>query len=169
MANPILADLFRHNLWANLALLDLCMTLPDEVLETMVPGTYGTIRQTLMHIAGPEERYLARLSTGTRRRRPGGLEEANPDLATVREHLQQSGEGFVALAESVDGDPIFSVTLRGETQPRDLPASLFLVQAINHATEHRSQIMTALTQAGVTPPDLDGWTWYAQRSGTSWE
>jgi uncharacterized damage-inducible protein DinB len=37
------------------------------------------------------------------------------------------------------------------------------VQAINHATEHRSQVMTALTQVGITPPDLDGWSWSGER------
>jgi uncharacterized damage-inducible protein DinB len=44
-------------------------------------------------------------------------------------------------------------------QSYELPAALLLVQAINHATEHRTQIKTALTQAGITPPELDGWTW----------
>ena len=36
--HPVLAELFRHNLWANLTLIDLCATLPDEILETNVPG-----------------------------------------------------------------------------------------------------------------------------------
>jgi uncharacterized damage-inducible protein DinB len=36
-----------------------------------------------------------------------------------------------------------------------------LTQAINHATEHRTQIRTALTQAGIEPPALDGWAWDA--------
>lgn len=41
---------------------------------------------------------------------------------------------------------------------------MVLVQAINHATEHRAQIMTTLTQAGVEPPSLDGWT-YGEEGG----
>lgn len=36
-----------------------------------------------------------------------------------------------------------------------------LVQAINHATEHRTQIFTILTQQGLEPPVLDGWTYGA--------
>ncbi len=42
--HPILAELFRHNLWANLTLIDLCLTLPEKILETNAPGTYGGIR-----------------------------------------------------------------------------------------------------------------------------
>ena len=160
--HPILADLFRHNLWANLTLIDLCATLPDEILETNVPGTYGGIRQTLHHMVGAEERYLAALVAGPERRNPT-LEETAPDLATVREHARQSGEGFIAYAETVEGNPTLHVTWRG--QAYEMPAALFLVQAINHATEHRTQIKTALTQAGITPPELDGWTWDDARRG----
>lgn len=154
--NPILSDLFRHNLWANLELIDLCVTLPDDLLETNVPGTFGSIRATLTHLAGAEERYMAALIGGPERRNPT-LEEARPDPATVREHLRQSGEGLVAYTETVEGAPILQVVWRGETYEQ--PASLFLVQAINHATEHRTQVKTALTQAGIQPPEIDGWTW----------
>jgi uncharacterized damage-inducible protein DinB len=154
--NPILADLFRHNLWANLSIIDCCMALPDSVLETNVPGTFGSIRDTLTHIAGAEERYLASIVGGPARRNPM-LEEAKPDLATVRALLRQSGEGLIAYAETVEGDPILQVVWRGERYER--PASLFLVQAIDHATEHRTHIKTALTHAGVEPPKIDGWHW----------
>lgn len=158
--SPILADLFRHNVWANLALTDLCTTLADDILETNVPGTFGSIRETLTHIAGAEERYVSAFVAGPERRDPT-LEESAPDLATVRGHLRQSGESLIAYAEAVVGDPVLDVTWRGETY--EMPASLFLVQAVNHATEHRAQVMTALTQAGIAPPELDGWTWHDQR------
>ena len=32
-----------------------------------------------------------------------------------------------------------------------------MIQAINHATEHREQIKSMLGSLGVTPPDIDGW------------
>ena len=158
--NPILAELFRHNLWANLTLIDLCLTLPEATLGTNVPGTYGGIRETLAHLVGAEERYLAALVGGPERRDPT-LEQAAPDLVTLREHARQSGAGFIAYAESVEGNPILQVTWRGQSY--EMPAALFLVQAINHATEHRSQIKIALTQVGIIPPELDGWTWGDER------
>jgi uncharacterized damage-inducible protein DinB len=162
---PVLAELFRHNLWANLILIDLCLTLPEEILETNVPGTFGGIRETLAHLVGAEERYLAALVAGPERRNPT-LEETAPDLTTLREHARQSGEGFIAFAEKVEGNPTMRVTWRG--QSHEMPAALFLVQAINHATEHRTQIKTALTQASITPPELDGWTWDDERRGQTW-
>jgi uncharacterized damage-inducible protein DinB len=154
--NPVLVELFRHNLWANLTLIDLCVTLPDEILETNVPGTFGGIRESLTHLVGAEERYLLALAGGSKRRNPT-LEEIAPDLATLRERAHQSGERFVAYAGTVEGNPTLDVTWDGQTYK--MPAAFYLVQAINHSTEHRSQVKIALTQAGISPPELDGWTW----------
>ena len=85
------------------------------------------------------------------------------DLAIVREYAVKSGEGLIAYAETVEGNPMLRVIWHDQSY--ELPAALLLVQAINHATEHRTQIKTALTQAGITPPELDGWTWDAARRG----
>ena len=175
--DSILTEMFRHNLWANLTLLDLCATLPDEILETDVPGTFGTIRETLGHLAGTEEGYLAGL-VGEIAPDSSLDEEVSPNLATlreralrvgevlalatVREHAVKSGKGLIAYTEAVAGNPTVRVAWFG--QAYEMPASLLLVQAINHATEHRAQIKTALTQAGIAPPELDGWTWDRQKS-----
>ena len=34
-----------------------------------------------------------------------------------------------------------------------------MVVVINHATEHREQISSMLSALGVTPPNLDGWSY----------
>jgi uncharacterized damage-inducible protein DinB len=34
-----------------------------------------------------------------------------------------------------------------------------LVQAIDHAAEHREQIKSMLSALGITPPDIDGWSY----------
>jgi uncharacterized damage-inducible protein DinB len=47
-------------------------------------------------------------------------------------------------------------------QTRDgyrVEAWVVLVQVINHATEHREQIKSMLSALGITPPDLDGWSY----------
>lgn len=51
--------------------------------------------------------------------------------------------------------------IRAEYQGQlsELPVFVVYVQAINHATEHRSQMSTILTRQGVEPPDFSGWAW----------
>lgn len=42
----------------------------------------------------------------------------------------------------------------------DVPATLVLIQAINHAAEHHAQIATILSQQGIVLPELNGWAFY---------
>ncbi len=152
MTTP-LGDFFRHNLWANLRLMDALATLDAAQLEASAAGTYGSIRATLLHLAANEERYLG-LLTGEW---PDAAwyKAASPDLATLREHLTTSGNGFVAYAEryvpggSAEGYWGGKVTT--------VPTIVVVMQAISHATEHRTNITTVLAQHGLPAPDLDAW------------
>ena len=57
-----LHDLARHNAWATSQLLEFCRGLDEPTLNATVPGTYGTIIQTLRHIINSETSYLFRLT-----------------------------------------------------------------------------------------------------------
>ena len=57
----ILVKLFEHDRWANLRAVEACAGLTDAQLDAAVRGTAGSVRHTLMHIAGAEQRYVMRL------------------------------------------------------------------------------------------------------------
>ena len=57
-----LLEMFRHKTWATLRLIEYCGGLSDEHLDSTIPGTYGTIRETLRHIVDAEEGYLSILT-----------------------------------------------------------------------------------------------------------
>jgi uncharacterized damage-inducible protein DinB len=156
--NTALAELFRHNRWANLCLLDLCAGLDDDVLSAGLPGTYGPIRETLLHIVAGEEGYLHRLRTGHPRpwvSPPDGL----PSIEELRERARRSGDGLIEVAEHFQPGQVYPVEW-DDGEVYDVPAEVVLVQAINHATEHRSQVLTILTQRGVAVPELSGWGYF---------
>ena len=149
-----LTTLFSHNLWANLQLLDLCAQLSDEQLDSTLVGTYGAIRETFEHIAVAERSYITRIHTGLPYRYP---KNAPPmTLAEIGEWLRVSGTDLIESASKVAPDETVSVDQQGI--PHAVPKKILLTQTINHATEHRSQIMTILTQLSIQPPDLDAWT-----------
>ncbi len=150
----LLVKMFEHNRWANLRAVDACVGLTDATLDATVVGTAGSVRDTLMHIASAEQRYVMRLSG----RQPTYAERDGwPGTATLRQAVDESGRELITLAEHTDPDAVLQV----EYQSRrvGLPVAIVYVQAINHATEHRSQIATILTQQGVEPPDFSGWAW----------
>ena len=156
-----LTTLFRHNLWANLELLAVCATLSEEQLQTVIPGGYGSIGNTWQHLVHAERSYFTRISTGQRYRWP---DDGDPPLtfAEMAASLQHTGEGLIAWASNVgDTDRVQVQWDNGPIQgPVQVPKAVILAQAINHATEHRAQIMAILTHLGIQPPELDLWLYF---------
>ena len=155
--NEILTDLFRHNRWANLRLVDACGALTDAQLDQSTAGAYGSIQETLTHLVGAEGRYVWGLGEGSDRAHRVREDGDWPGFATLRDQADWSGTFLIDYAAGVSGDPVHTNEWHGRAER--FPASLFLAQAVNHATDHRSQIATMLTMLGVEPPSMDGWTW----------
>lgn len=155
--NEALTEFYKHNLWANMRLLDVCATLTDDQLDLNAPGTYGSVRNTLVHLAGAEIRYVARL----RGEEPDNtvIHETKdfPGISALQESLRRTGESLIRVAEEFDAKQILRGTWRGE--PYELPAIIVMLQAINHATEHRMHIVGILNQNGIETPDMDGWAY----------
>ncbi len=147
-----LTTLFSHNLWANLRLLERCAALSREQLNASISGAYGSIRDTMQHIVIGERLYFSLISTGQRYDR---AKDAPPlTLAEMVESARATGAGLIEWAPQVQA---------GQLDGEGIPKTIILTQAINHATEHRAQIMAILTQLGIQPPELDGWTYFDER------
>jgi uncharacterized damage-inducible protein DinB len=153
MASP-LTELFKHNLWANLRLLDACESLTDEQLDYEATGTYGSIRNTLKHLAGAEERYAARLNNQLR---PASREkEAFSGFDGLRAALTRSGEALIAFVERGEFEGSI-LTVDPDGSSWKVQPVLYVLQAINHATEHRAHINSVRAHLGLETPELDGW------------
>jgi uncharacterized damage-inducible protein DinB len=82
--------------------------------------------------------------------------EEPPPLEKMRESLRLSGQGFLEIA----GDETGRLP-KSRVQTRDgsmVEPWVIVLQAINHATEHREQINSMLTALGLTPLEMDGWS-----------
>lgn len=155
-AADTLTMLFRHHLWANLLLFEQCAGLTPDQLNTGMVGAYGTIAETLQHIVTSEQNYFSRISTGKRLNRP----ENTPPLTMpeMLDSLRKTGNGLIEWALKVQADDFVEIDWDGT--PRNVPKTILLTQVINHATEHREQIKSILTQLGIEPPDLQGWAYF---------
>lgn len=154
MANA-LTELYRHNLWANLRLVDYVAGLDERYLTVSVPGTYGNVGDTLLHIANLEERYARGLRGESIAELPY-QDNGFPGFDTLRERFRRSGESLIEIADQVQPGDTFPAVWQGVTH--QMPVTDPLIQAINHATEHRAHIVTTLSQHGVEPVVLDAWT-----------
>ena len=151
-----LPDFFTYNLWANLRLLDACAHLSDAQLDATTRGTFGSVRETLMHLFAAEEGY-ARHWHFTGASPTPRLKELTtfPGFDELRRRAERSGKELIAVAEQGELNQILYL----DEGTYEAPIIVVLIQAINHGIDHRSQIATLLSQQDIEPPDLDGWSY----------
>jgi uncharacterized damage-inducible protein DinB len=157
-----LSDLARHNAWATAQVLAYCRGLDEPTLNATVPGTYGTIIETLRHIVASEASYIYRLAGY----QPGLLwrEDRTVGLDVLAERVAALGSALEQFL-ATDWDDERPGEARGdEGEVFAVPAAIFLTQAIHHANEHRAHICTILGALGHEPPEPSGWE-YAIATG----
>jgi uncharacterized damage-inducible protein DinB len=153
MPRSPLADAFAHHAWATLQLIETCKGMGEEQLQAAAQGTYGSIIDTLRHLAASDRSYLAVLSGGRVER----VADEHLTLSDLRAVMDEDGaEWSRVVAELEDPDRIV-VREYPDGRVNQSPAGMRLAQVLHHGTDHRSQICTILTTLGIEPPDIDVW------------
>jgi uncharacterized damage-inducible protein DinB len=159
-----LADAFDHHVWATLTVLDACTVLSDEQLAAPVPGTYGSMIDTIRHLVGADRWYLFTLTRGA----VAEIEEKEMDIAALRAAMEPDAASWrEVLAANPDPDEMFTLHREDGTKSH-ATWGVRLAQAVHHGTDHRSQLCTGLTALGVEPPSIDLWDW-AFANNKHWE
>jgi len=160
MPSPLLADAFGHHVWATIRVLDACAPLDDRQLATNLPGTYGSIIDTLRHIVDGDVFYLDVLRAGE----PEPFDKERSDIPALRAVMEAHDalwQDLVAGGLDPSADVVEYEDSGYETHA---PLGIRLAQALYHGTDHRSQVCTALTTLGVEPPGIEVWD-FAARDG----
>jgi len=153
MSSSLLEDAFGHHVWATLRLIDVCLPLNPEQLAAAVPGTYGSILETMRHLVGADSSYLFSMTGG----RTPLIDEDRMDLRELRAAMERNGAAWSSvLAQDPDPDTVL-MRHREDGSETHAPAGIRLAQALHHGTDHRSQICTVLTTLSVEPPAIDVW------------
>jgi uncharacterized damage-inducible protein DinB len=151
MSGSLLDAAFAHNAWATSRVLDACAELDAEQLQTNVPGTRGPIIDTLRHIVAGDAVDLEILTgvvadEALQRMTPSELRDAVEQLGTAWSRF---------LSQPIDPDEMVREVDDTDGYERTAPLAFRLAGTLNHGTDHRSQICTALTTLGIEPPKID--------------
>ena len=159
MTASLLDDAMAHHIWATEQLIDACRELTPEQLTTPAPGTYGSIIDTFRHFVSTDCWYLTFFGD-----EPQLIEEGSEaDLAELRSAITSNGKAWMELLRiGLDGET--DNVEHGDGWNFHSPVGLRLAQVIQHGTDHRSQICTALTSFGAEPPGIDLWA-YGEATG----
>jgi len=150
VAENILARLFEYDEWATCTLLRACRALDDVALGSMLhERSEWTVRRTLAHIVECQRGYLCLLGAPA-----GDALGPAPSLRDLEDSARATGAGLRALAtgETAGRTERFRTDDGYAIEPW-----VVLVQAVQHAIDHRRQVQDRLRALGIEPPRLDGW------------
>jgi uncharacterized damage-inducible protein DinB len=148
-----LVELIRYNNWANAQVLLACQKLTPNQLAATVPGTYGTIRDTLEHIIRAEADYVGRM-TGIRPQ-PTFKWKEQPALSEISAFAEQVADALLEAAQRIP--PTHLVHEEEDGKFIDYLARHLFIQVIDHGIEHRTNITTILSGLGLPVLEVDGW------------
>ena len=149
MNHFVLEKFFEHNDWANRRLIERVTELSDEQLESKPqPGSEWSIRFTLTHLVEAQANYVGILTSP-----PESREPASVSWSELTASADRSGAKLLEIARAETGASEPARSSDGYVFDR----WVVLVQAVNHANDHRRQLCKMLEAIGVTPPRLDGW------------
>ena len=152
MSSSFLEPAFAHHVWATLRVIDACLDLSAEELETSVPGTRGPMIDTLRHVVGSDAWDLFILTDD----RTFDVDTERLSLSEARAAMEHNGSGWSELLSGpLDPDVVVREVDETDGYQRWAPVGFRLAGTLDHGTDHRSQICTALTTLGVEPPKID--------------
>ncbi|HVA95240.1 MAG TPA: DinB family protein [Candidatus Dormibacteraeota bacterium] len=156
MVTPeLLRSLFQYNLWADRRILDACASLTPEQFTRSLGSSFGSVRDTLVHLYGAEWVWNERFQGRSPSSLPGS--SAFPDLASVRAKLEEMDSYYIDyVSRLTQQDLDRMIRYKGLTGDEfSNPAWQCLHQLTNHASYHRGQVVTLLRQLGAKGVSTD--------------
>ena len=160
-------QLYDYSYWANTKLFAVIAELTDEQFTQAVAGSYGSIRNTLVHAVSAEWGWLDRCGGPPRgeRLRPDDY----PNLASVEaiwNRVERDMRAF--LGNLTDDDLARPIEFAIGSGPKQiLPMKNLLVHGVVHTGHHRGQIALLLRTLGFAPGNLDFLVYALERESAS--
>lgn len=150
-----LERLYEYGNWANGKLFAVVSQLTPEQFTQTVAGSYGSIRNTLVHIMSAEWGWLDRC--GGPARGPALKPDDYPTVesvmatwSTVQAHVRD----FLSRLNDADLDRVIEYSNpRGEK--RSMMLGPLMQHAANHGVHHRGQVALLVRALGYTPGNFD--------------
>lgn len=150
-----LQTLYDYGYWANRKLFDALSQLTPEQFTQPVAGSYGSIRNTMVHILSAEWGWLDRC--GGAKRGPRLVPADYPTLASIVDRWQQvevSVREFLGSLRDEDVSRTVEFAF-GDGPKQSLSIGEMLHHAATHAVHHRGQVALLLRALGYAPGDFD--------------
>lgn len=150
-----LERLYDYNYWASRRLMDVVARLTPDQFSQPVAGSYGSVRNTLVHVLSAEWGWLERCGGPARGER---LDPRNfPTVESLRHawaRVEEYMRAFLASLEDDDLARVIEFTLGG-AQKEAMALGDLMQHAAVHAVHHRGQVALLLRMLGCAPGNFD--------------
>jgi len=152
MTTSVLLELLRHKTWATFQVIEFCQGLAPEHLDATIPGTYGTVRETLRHLISADDNYLRSVTGEDIPPPPDGA-----GLGALADRFRDHAKRWEALFQdaSLPDKEVYNRWGRAS-------AVAPMAQSIHHADDHRTHVLSILGARGIEVPELDVWAYGAE-------
>lgn len=152
------ADSFRHfynyhfaenrKVWEHVA------SLSFAQFNDPIDYSRGSIREQIVHLLDVEDVWFSQLQ---------GVEPSEPlpettdvdDRNIIRTHWDKVENNIRAYLSTLQDDMLFSKPIQEPEEDKDLMIWQVLLHVVNHATDHRAQLLRSLHDLGVDTKSQD--------------
>jgi len=161
-----LETLYEYSYWANSKLFaDISQLTPEQFTQSL-GGSYGSIRNTLVHTLSAEWGWLSRCGGPQRGPRLNPVDYPTPaSLIQTWSKVEKYMRDFVSNLK--DEDLARNAEFTNDAgEKRSMPLGELMQHAANHAVHHRGQVVLMLNLLSYTPDDFDLLLYFAEKHGT---
>ena len=159
-----LERLYDYQYWANRRLMDVVSRLTPDEFTRSVAGSYGSVRNTLVHILSAEWGWLERC--GGTPRGPALNAQDYPTVASLFDrwkYVEARVREFLSTLQDEDLGRMVEFALAGGSQ-QSMALGHLMHHAAIHGVHHRGQVALLVRTLGHIPGNFDILLYYARRS-----
>jgi len=159
-----LQEFANYNLWANQTASAWLKAKSPEQLEAMIPSSFPSLKETLVHIWDTEQSWLSHLK-GEVPPPPFRLHGYHGTLEGVFEGLLKCSEELHRFTGTLNDEQL-NETLHIEIPfvgPVSMERFRILQHVLNHSTYHRGQLATIGRNLGITDAPMTDFMFYLLR------
>jgi uncharacterized damage-inducible protein DinB len=161
-----LQALYDYGYWANRKIFDVLVRLTQEEFTQQVAGSFGSVRNTMVHMMSAEWGWLDR--SGGAQRGPALVAANYPTVASLVDQWRQveaNMREFLATLKDSDLDQLREFSFGGPAY--SMRRGDLLQHAAIHCVHHRGQVALLLRSLGHAPGNFDVLFYYGQDQGVA--
>jgi uncharacterized damage-inducible protein DinB len=160
-----LETMFDYSYWANGQLFEVVSQLTPDQFTQAVAGSYGSVRNTMVHVLSAEWGWLERCGGPKRGSALSAIDY--PNVSSLLERWRQvetSVREFLRTLRDEDLNRVVEFAI-GNSPKQAMRLGELMHHAAIHGVHHRGQVALLLRALGHVPGNFDMLNYYAKGSG----